>query len=142
VQLDASLHILDQRFHGDRDPGHAFRLAEGATDLVAGLRERLALFAGEELCKRFLVLTQDVRDLLEAQRPVLEGRRAPIAKGTAGRGDGAIELRTGRRRAAGEHAPGCGVDHVECALAADELAVDELLEPGFECVHSARGGRR
>ena len=109
---------------------HAVGLSGAAVDLGDRLRQRLALLARQELGELVLLRAQSLRQLFDERRTLGKRARAPRRKRAPRCGDGAIELRLLRRRAASEHGAERGIDDVEMVSALLELAVDQQGKVG------------
>jgi hypothetical protein len=117
--------VVDEHLGRDLDAGQAVRLRGAAVDLGGGLRQRLALFARQQLGELSLVRAQHFGALLHEHGTLGERLAAPCAECRARGFHGPVEMRTVRRGAAREDFAECRIDDVELELTLFELAADQ-----------------
>jgi hypothetical protein len=101
---------------------------DAALNVALGIREGLAVFAGEQSGEFVDVLIDEVHELHHHAGPALRIPRRPVLLGLRRAGDGGVDVGRGRHRHRGLHLPGVGVHHVGGALGPSgrALAVDEM----------------
>ncbi len=125
MRLDAAVVGIFDHLHRQIQRGEVAEEAGHAHDFKSRVRQRLALFGGEQAGEIAGIGLDHVGHFQHQLAPVLDRHRRPSRESRLRRGDGLVELRLGGARALRQHLFGGRIEHGHGLVAVDHLAVDE-----------------
>ena len=125
--LDAAFLVIGQNHHRRREGAGVMRPADHAADFEprAEARQRLALFAGDQLGELIGMIFDLLRDGMAQGRALGIGGRGPSGEGGFRGGDGGVQIGLGALRRFADQRARRRIGHVECCGRGHAFAVDD-----------------